>query len=203
MNKRGMIDIRIGSVEYQWIEGRCDRPTIVLLHEGLGCIDMWKSFPATLASRTGCRVFTYSRVGYGRSSSCLLPRTVQYMHEEAGYLSAILDHVPGESFILTGHSDGGSIATIYAGDNPDKIIDGLVLMAPHFFVESLTIQSIEKVRKIYETTDLRRRLIKCHGDQIDNTFCLQASNVNQFHVLSLLIKLEKHYKKQWLCCNHV
>jgi pimeloyl-ACP methyl ester carboxylesterase len=144
--------------------------TLVLLHEGLGCTALWKSFPDALAVSSGCNIFVYSRFGYGGSSGCALPRPVGYMHDEAGYLDDILAQVPGQAIILVGHSDGASIATIYAGRPHNKDLRGLVLIAPHFFVEELAVSSIEKIKTVYENTDLGQRMGKYHGDQAADVF---------------------------------
>jgi pimeloyl-ACP methyl ester carboxylesterase len=146
-------------------------PTLVLLHEGLGCVAMWRDFPEKLAQRTGLGVLTYSRLGYGKSDPVPLPRPLTYMHDEAlQVLPAILDQAKIESAILIGHSDGASIATIYAGAGKDPRLRGLVLMAPHFFCEELSIRSIAAAKEAYETTDLRARLARYHGDNVDVAF---------------------------------
>jgi pimeloyl-ACP methyl ester carboxylesterase len=144
--------------------------TLVLLHEGLGCTALWKSFPDSLAVSSGCNIFVYSRFGYGGSSGCALPRPVSYMHDEAGYLDDILAQVPGQAIILVGHSDGASIATIFAGRPHNRELQGLVLIAPHFFVEELAVSSIEKLKAVYENTDLGQRMRKYHGDQAADVF---------------------------------
>jgi len=145
-------------------------PTLVLLHEGLGCVAMWKDFPGKLAARTGCGVLVYSRPGYGKSEAVALPRPVTYMHDEAAQiLPAVLDAAGVRKAILIGHSDGASIATIYAGSRQDFRVRGLVLMAPHFFVEDVSIRSIEAAKRAYETGDLRDRLARYHAD-VDAAF---------------------------------
>ena len=170
MQAKGFIEIDGVNLEYQWIAGKSVSPVIVLLHEGLGCIGMWKDFPPTLADQTGLNVFVYSRQGYGGSDACELPRPVCFMHDEAEVLGKVLERLPGESFILVGHSDGASIASIYAGSNPANRVVSLVLIAPHFFVEPISVDSIQKAKVLYETTDLRDRLKKYHGDRVDNAF---------------------------------
>lgn len=170
MNTRGFIEIQGGALEYRWLQGSKGLPTLVLLHEGLGCADLWKKFPEKLQTLTKSSVFVYSRFGYGGSDGCQLPRPVSYMHEEAGNLSTILSHVPGSQFILVGHSDGASIATIHAAENTDASIQGLVLLAPHFFVEEMTLESIAKIKMTFESTDFRQRLMRYHGEQVDSVF---------------------------------
>jgi pimeloyl-ACP methyl ester carboxylesterase len=145
-------------------------PTLVLLHEGLGCVALWRDFPERLAAATGCGVFAYSRFGYGQSDPVTLPRPMTYMHDEAlNVLPRVLDAAGIERAILIGHSDGGSIAAIYAGGVHDPRIAGLILIAAHFFVEDQNIESIARIRTEYETTDLRSRLARRHAD-VENAF---------------------------------
>ena len=145
--------------------------TLVLLHEGLGCVGMWRDFPEKLAARTGYGVLVYSRPGYGKSNPVPLPRPLTYMHEEAlDVLPQILDQAGVKKTILIGHSDGASIATIYAGGRQDFRVRGLALMAPHFFVEDVSIESIAAAKEAYEKRDLRERLKRYHGDNVDVAF---------------------------------
>ncbi|NKB62531.1 MAG: alpha/beta fold hydrolase [Gammaproteobacteria bacterium] len=182
MDHRGFIEIQSpwqsGRLEYHWIEGDPDQPTFILLHEGLGCVDLWKHFPKKLLEKTGWGVFSYSRFGYGRSDRCALPRTVDYMHREAEHLSVLLEQLNLEKVILLGHSDGASIISIYAGSDVVREgrnallprVSGLVLLAPHFFVEDVSLDGIRTARHLFETTDLRQRLEKYHGEQVDDAF---------------------------------
>ena len=118
---------------------------------------MWGDFPEQLQAATGCGVFVYSRLGYGQSSPAKLPRQLDFMHDEARkILPRLLDAIGFRHGMLVGHSDGASIAAIYAGSVQDHRMRGLVLMSPHFIVEDVTIASIAEVRKAYDTTDLRR-----------------------------------------------
>ena len=145
-------------------------PTIVMLHEGLGCVGLWGDFPDKLQAATGCGVFVYSRAGYGQSSPVPLPRPLTYMHDEArDVLPALLDEIGFKRGLLLGHSDGASIAAIYAGSHQDHRVGGLVLIAPHFFTEDAGIASIEEARKAYDTGDLRPRLSRWHKD-VDSAF---------------------------------
>ncbi len=137
-------------------------PTLVLLHEGLGCVALWRDFPAQLAERTGCGVFVYSRPGCGASDPVPLPRSVDYMHEEAALLPQLLDAAGITKCILVGHSDGASIAAIHAGSRQDFRVRALALMAPHFFVEDMTTRAIAETKRAYEQGDLRRRLARYH-----------------------------------------
>ena len=159
-------------LETRWIGPPPEQaPTILMLHEGLGCVEMWRGFPQQLAEATGCGVALYSRVGYGRSDPCALPRPLSYMHDEAtGVLPRLVDALEIRQGVLLGHSDGASIATIYLGRNQDHRIRGLVLMAPHFFVEDVSIASIAMAREAYATTDLRAKLARYHGANVDCAF---------------------------------
>jgi pimeloyl-ACP methyl ester carboxylesterase len=145
-------------------------PTIVMLHEGLGCVALWRDFPAQLAEATRLGVFAYSRAGYGQSDPTPLPRPLDYMTREAREtLPAVLEAIGLERGILLGHSDGASIAAIYAGTVEDFRVRGLVLMAPHFFTEESGLAAIATAREAYEKRDLRARLAKYHRN-VDNAF---------------------------------
>jgi pimeloyl-ACP methyl ester carboxylesterase len=154
------------AIETQWWGPDADQaPTLVLLHEGLGCVALWRDFPEALASATGCGVFAYSRFGYGASDPVTLPRPMTYMHDEAlSVLPRVLDATRVRRGVLIGHSDGGSIATIYAGAVRDARVAGVVLIAAHFFVEEINIASIADIKANYEQGDLRQRLAKYHRD---------------------------------------
>jgi pimeloyl-ACP methyl ester carboxylesterase len=139
-------------------------PTIVMLHEGLGCLALWRDFPQKLAAATGHGVFAYSRAGYGLSHPVDLPRPLDYMSREARFsLPALLDAIGLTRGLLLGHSDGASIAAIYAGEHADERIKGLILMAPHLFTEAMGLASIAEAGHAYETGDLRARLAKYHA----------------------------------------
>ncbi|MEJ2624226.1 MAG: alpha/beta hydrolase [Pseudolabrys sp.] len=171
LSDSGFIDIADQRLECRMIGPRPDEaPTLVLLHEGLGCVGLWGDFPDKLAKATGCGVFVYSRAGYGQSSPVALPRPLSYMHDEArDVLPKLLDAIGFRRGLLLGHSDGASIAAIYAGTHQDHRVGGLVLIAPHFFTEEPGLASIEEARKAYETTDLRAKLARWHKDP-DNAF---------------------------------
>jgi len=145
-------------------------PTIVMLHEGLGCVALWRDFPAQLAAATGWGVFAYSRAGYGRSDPVDLPRPLDYMTREARFsLPAVLDAIGYQRGLLFGHSDGASIAAIYAGEHADERVKGLILMAPHVFTEEPGLASIAEARRAYETGDLRAKLARYHA-HVDSAF---------------------------------
>jgi pimeloyl-ACP methyl ester carboxylesterase len=155
-------------LDYRWIAARADaRPTLVLLHEGLGSIELWKDFPDQVATETGCGTLVYSRLGYGQSGALSGPRAVDYMHREAlEVLPAVLAERGIAEPILIGHSDGASIALIHAARWP---VRGMVLMAPHVFVEDITVTSIADAKTVYQTTDLPKKLARYHADA-DATF---------------------------------
>ena len=167
----GFLDIGSLHLEYRMIGPRPDEaPTLVLLHEGLGCVGLWNDFPAKLQKATGCGVFVYSRAGYGQSGPVPLPRPLTYMHDEArDTLPQLLEAIGFRHGLLIGHSDGASIAAIYAGSHQDHRVGGLVLIAPHFFTEDPGIRSIEEARVTYENGELRQRLARWHAD-VDNAF---------------------------------
>ena len=167
----GFLTVGSQRLEYRMIGSRPDTaPTLVLLHEGLGCVGLWGDFPDKLAQATGCGVFVYSRAGYGKSSPVKLPRPLTYMHDEAREtLPAVLEAIGFRQGLLIGHSDGASIAAIYAGSHQDHRVGGLALIAPHFFTEDMGIASIEEARRAYAGTDLRQRLARWHAD-VDNAF---------------------------------
>lgn len=145
--------------------------TFVLLHEGLGCVGMWRDFPERLATASGAGVLCYSRQGYGGSDPASLPRPLSYMHDEGlDVLPRVLEHWDLRDSILIGHSDGASIAAIYAGGAVEPRIGGLVLMAPHFFTEKSGLASILAARAAFENDDLRERLERYHGDNVDCAF---------------------------------
>ncbi|HEY1943121.1 MAG TPA: alpha/beta hydrolase [Roseiarcus sp.] len=138
-------------------------PTIVMLHEGLGCVALWRDFPQKLAKKTGLGVFAFSRAGYGASDPVALPRPLDYMTREAREtLPPLFDAIGLKRSVLLGHSDGASIAAIYAGSVEDFRVRGLVLIAPHVFTEESGLESIAAARVAYETGDLRARLAKYH-----------------------------------------
>ncbi len=137
----------------------------MLLHEGLGSVALWRDFPARLTEKTGCGVFAYSRFGYGRSDPAPLPWPLDYMHKEAKqHVAGVLDAAGIRRCLLVGHSDGASIAAIYAGSVQDFRVRGLVLLAPHFFVEDVSRASIARIRDKYAKGELRTRLARHHAD---------------------------------------
>lgn len=158
-------------IEYQWLAPeRTTAPLLVFVHEGLGSLAMWRDFPQRLCDATGCRGLVYSRPGYGRST----PRAADevwnpdFMHRQAHeVLPALFDalgiDVAAERPWLLGHSDGGSIALLYAARFP-AALRGLIVLAPHVMVEDISVASIADARSAYQTKDLRERLARYHDD---------------------------------------
>ena len=167
----GFLKIGASDLEYRMIgPAPGDAPTIVMLHEGLGSAGLWGDFPEKLQAATSTGVFVYSRAGYGASSPASLPRPLDYMHNEAlEVLPKLLDAISFRRGLLLGHSDGASIAAIYAGGVADHRIRGVAMIAPHFVVEDVSVTSIAGIRQVYETTNLRARLARWHSD-VDNAF---------------------------------
>src|SRR6202790_727334 len=171
LSSSGFLRIGASDLEYRMI-GRApdDAPTIVMLHEGLGCAGLWGDFPDRLAAATGSGVLVYSRAGYGASTPAKLPRPLDYMHIEAlDILPKLLDQIGFRRGFLLGHSDGASIAAIYAGGVQDHRVRGVAMIAPHFVVEDISMTSIAEIRRAYETTDLKTKLARWHSD-VDNAF---------------------------------
>jgi pimeloyl-ACP methyl ester carboxylesterase len=168
---QGFLDLGPMRLEYRMLGPRPDdAPTIVMLHEGLGCVGLWGDFPDKLQAATGAGVFVYSRAGYGKSSPVPLPRPLSFMHDEAReVLPKLLDTIGFRRGLFVGHSDGASIAAIYAGSIQDHRLRGLALIAPHFITEDMGIAEIARARDNYATTDLRQKLSRWHAD-VDNAF---------------------------------
>jgi pimeloyl-ACP methyl ester carboxylesterase len=144
--------------------------TIVLLHEGLGCVQMWRNFPQLLADSTKLRVLAYSRQGYGSSTPISSPRDIEFMRDEAiRVLPALLNALEIEKPILIGHSDGASIALLASAAQIN--ITATVVLAPHLFVEDICVTAIFETLATYkaEATQLRSKLAKFHTD-VDGAF---------------------------------
>ena len=175
LDPTGFIEIdwdgRTVRIEHQWLNvGKADAPLVVFLHEGLGSVSMWRDFPARLCAAAGCRGLVYSRPGYGRST----PRPTDeawrpdFMHRQAldvlpALLAALGIDTAAQRPWLLGHSDGGSIALLYAAHFPQNLA-GVVVLAPHILVEAVSVSSIEKARTAYLEGDLRQRLARHHDD---------------------------------------
>jgi pimeloyl-ACP methyl ester carboxylesterase len=164
------IDISGSTIEYQRVAGAANQPTLLMLHEGLGSVALWRDFPQKLAAATSCGVLAYSRLGYGQSQPLPEGRRIRkpdFMHVEAWEILPALREALGlEYVVLFGHSDGGSIGLLHAAKHE---VAGTIVMAPHVRVEKVSITSIEAAKVAYETTDLRARLAKYHDD-VDGAF---------------------------------
>jgi pimeloyl-ACP methyl ester carboxylesterase len=158
-------------IEHQWIaRERSEAPLMVFLHEGLGSVAMWRDFPQRLCDALGCRGLVYSRPGYGRSTPRAPTQTwgLDFMHRQAqdvlpALLRALGIDTATEPPWLFGHSDGGSIALLHAARFPGRVA-GAGVMAPHIFVEDISVASIEQAARAYMETDLRQRLARYHDD---------------------------------------
>jgi pimeloyl-ACP methyl ester carboxylesterase len=160
-------------LEAQWYGPRGEyAPTIVLLHEGLGSVSTWRDWPERLARETGYGVLVFSRAGYGASDPVPLPRPLDYMEREGReVLPALLDEAGVRRVVLVGHSDGGSIALVHAAtESPRGRVHGLVLLAPHVICEDVSVRAIEVTREEYLHGNLRERLERHHGRNVDLAF---------------------------------
>jgi pimeloyl-ACP methyl ester carboxylesterase len=171
LSSAGFLRIGASDLEYRMIGPAPDEaPAIVMLHEGLGSAGLWGDFPDRLQAATGAGVLVYSRAGYGGSTQVELPRPLDYMHIEAlDVLPKLLDKIGFRRGLLLGHSDGASIAAIYAGGVQDHRVRGVAMIAPHFVVEDISVTSIAAIKQAYETSGLRSKLKRWHRD-VDNAF---------------------------------
>ena len=157
-----MVEVGGRRIETLELEGDAARRPFVLLHEGLGSVGLWRNFPHQLAGATGRRVIAFSRFGHGRSEPPPAPRTPRFFHEEAlEVLPVLLPRLDAREPILVGHSDGASIGLIHAAHHP---VTGLVLLAPHVFVEDVTVERIRETREQYLHDELRERMARHHDD---------------------------------------
>jgi pimeloyl-ACP methyl ester carboxylesterase len=169
--------LQLGSkkIEIQWHpDGDKDFPTLIFLHEGLGCTRMWKDFPEKLSRMTNCPGLVFSRLGYGKSDSSPLPWKINFMHEQAlKILPWIIRKAQIKRYILIGHSDGGSIGTIFSGSPKVKSsrgLMGLITEAAHVFCEQITVDCIQQAKINYEHHNLKQGLEKYHGSNTENAF---------------------------------
>jgi pimeloyl-ACP methyl ester carboxylesterase len=171
LSATGVLRIGTADLEYRFIgPAPADAPTIIMLHEGLGSAALWGDFPGRLQAATGAGVFAYSRAGYGASTEVTLPRPLDYMSIEAlEVLPVLLERIGFRRGLLLGHSDGASIAAIYAGGTGDHRVRGVVMIAPHFIVEDMGVAAIAQARNAYESAGLKERLARWHK-HVDNAF---------------------------------
>jgi pimeloyl-ACP methyl ester carboxylesterase len=162
-----VVEVGRGPIDYEFSPG--NDPPLVFLHEGLGSVDLWRTFPSAIHEATGRATLVFSRHGHGRSAVVAEPRPPEYMHHEGlTVLPELLDRLEVERPVLIGHSDGASIAIVYTGAGRGPVA-GLALLAPHVFVEDRSVEGIEKARTTYQTTDLPTRMARYHTD-VDATF---------------------------------
>ncbi|MBW2603248.1 MAG: alpha/beta hydrolase [Deltaproteobacteria bacterium] len=147
-----------------------DRSTLVFLHEGLGCIEIWRDFPKTLCESTGCSGLVYDRRGYGGSEIFEGPWPVDYLETESSrYLPALLKECDIDNAVLIGHSDGGTIALITAASH-SNLVRGIITEAAHIFVEQITIEGIRRAVEAFETTSLKEKFIRYHKEHTETIF---------------------------------
>jgi pimeloyl-ACP methyl ester carboxylesterase len=151
-----------------------DHPTLIFLHDSLGCIELWRDFPKKLGYETKCNVLIYDRQGYGKSDSFSTERKADYLEIEADILNLLIKECKIQHAILFGHSDGGSIALIAAAKYPTSI-KGVISEGAHIFVEDITLTGIKKAIEVYHTTNLKERLKKYHGDKTEAVFWAWAN----------------------------
>lgn len=182
---RELLRLDGGRLEVEWVGAAPgSAPTLVFLHDGLGCIDTWRDFPAVLAGALGCPGLVYSRAGYGGSDPVPGPRAPRFMHDEASIaLPRLLAALGIDDAVLVGHSDGASIALLSSAGaagaagsagrsprSPAGSVRALVLEAPHVFVEPLSLESIARLRDGYEGSRLAGRMRRYHGAKADQCF---------------------------------
>lgn len=158
-------------VYYERIEGEAERPCLVFLHEGLGCVSQWSGFPHRLCQRTGCPGLLYDRLGHGLSSPLGGSRGNGYLHAcGLSELPKVLEGlIPGQRFILVGHSDGGSISLIYAAEQPSLLV-GVVTIAAHVLVEQETVDGVIEAQRAWDRGKLKKGLARLHGDKAEALF---------------------------------
>lgn len=171
MTHRQFIETAGARLDYQLLQPKGSTgPTLVLLHEGLGSLELWKDFPTRLAEQCNVPVLAYSRQGYGRSSPVRLPRPLDYLSvagpNELGY---VLDNLSLDQVVVLGHSDGASIALAYAA-RQDPRVRGVIVLSPHVDVEAVCIAGVRRTVQAYGRGDLRERLRAYHGDNLDGAF---------------------------------
>jgi pimeloyl-ACP methyl ester carboxylesterase len=162
--------LRVRQLQAEKKDNRIDHPVLVFLHEGLGSINQWGEFPQRLARATQCNAIIYDRWGHGKSEPLAGGRTARFMHREALVsLPEVLRKCNVKNAILVGHSDGGSIALIFAANYPG-IVRGVITMAAHVFVDQLTLTGIRETVKAYKSSDLAQKLARYHGNNTDLMF---------------------------------
>jgi pimeloyl-ACP methyl ester carboxylesterase len=163
------IEISGNQIAYKQVVNDATKPTIVFLHDSLGCIKLWRDFPEKLAEQTNLNYLVYDRLGYGNSDPSLFEREPNYMELEAEFLEELLQELNLNQVILFGHSDGGTISLLHASKYPKRIL-GLISEAAHIFVEPVTIKGINDALELFNSTNLEERLKKYHGEKAKDVF---------------------------------
>ncbi len=166
--------LSVGRIRFKQIGNSPNSPTIIFLHDSWGCIELWRDFPKKLGAITGCNVLIYDRQGYGKSCPFSKPREKNYMEVEADILNEIFEVCNVNKAILFGHSDGGTIALIAAAKYPDKIL-GIITEGAHVFVEDITLNGIREMVDLYNSSDLKAKLEKYHGQNTEALFWAWAN----------------------------
>lgn len=162
--------IDLDKIAVKKIEIDANRPTIIFLHDSLGCITLWRDFPEKIGEMTNCNILMYDRFGYGQSAEFLKEtRDQNYLEDEADLLISLLDHWQLDQVYLFGHSDGSSISLIAAGKYPERIKE-IAVVGAHVFVEPITLEGVNKAIELYKTTNLKQKLEKYHGNKTDALF---------------------------------
>ncbi len=158
------------TIHYQLIDGSKEKPYLVFLHEGLGCIPFWKDFPEQLCKATGCPGLLYDRTGYGKSSPFTRPRTIHYLHKSAlNELPVVLETlIPNKKFFLIGHSDGGSISLIFAAER-SSLLQGIITEAAHVRVDKETLAGVREAVQLWNRKKFNA-LAKYHGEKTRDIF---------------------------------
>ncbi len=166
------MELEIGTTKLNFFHILTDvaKPTIIFLHDSLGCIELWRDFPQKIGTQTQCNVLVYDRHGYGKSSAFdSEKRTIDYLEKEADVLNSIIEKFKINQAIFLGHSDGGSIAIIAASKYPEKT-KGIITEGAHVFVEDITLSGIREAKEAYQKTNLKHKLTKYHGDKVEALF---------------------------------
>jgi len=162
--------LKVKKIEPSVRAGIENKPTLVFLHEGLGCIELWREFPETVCASTGCTGLVYDRKGYGGSDAYGGPWPLEYLQKESQiYLPGLLDSCNIKDAVLIGHSDGGTIALLCAATRSEPI-RGVITEAAHIFVEEITLEGIHKAVQIFKTTNLKNKLARYHGENTETVF---------------------------------
>ncbi|KQT26115.1 alpha/beta hydrolase [Chryseobacterium sp. Leaf405] len=162
-----IIDVNGKKLYIEYNNSFKNKPTVVFLHDSLGCTRLWRDFPTKLAEATQCNILIYDRLGYGKSFPMLShERKNNYMQSEADLLNDLLNELNIKETILFGHSDGGTIALIAASKYPEKV-KATICEAGHIFVEDVTVNGVKSALQAYRTTNLPERLQKYHGDKVE------------------------------------